>query len=121
MGLLDGQIAELFANAFGGLYLDGTLHAGTGEPVYAANGDLTGYTDGGDTAIKVQTDRVSEQVKASDGYASGDVALIVLAHGKPTITTDHEITDGYGTKYRVMDVDMDAARSHWILRGRPSG
>lgn len=123
MALLDEGIAAIFGSVFGGLYLDGLLHAGTGEPIYDAGGNVTGYTGGGDIPIKVQTDKTGEMVKASAGYAVGDVALIVLSRNAAgatiTITTDSEITDGYGDKYRIQDVDQDAARSHWICRGRP--
>lgn len=119
MGLLDGDIAAYFASVFSDLFLDGQLHAGTGEPVYNEYGDIIGYSGGGDVAIKVQTDATSDEVKASDGYAVGDARLIVLAQGIPAITTDHEITDGYGDRYRVQDVDQDAARSHYVARGRP--
>jgi hypothetical protein len=118
MGLLDGDLAAVFHAVFSGLFLDGTLHAGTGEPVYNEYGDIIGYS-GGDTAVKVQTDATSEGVKASAGYAAGDVRLIVLAQGIPTITTDHEVTDGHGDRYRVHDVEQDAARSHYVCRGRP--
>lgn len=120
MSILDGGIAALFGAAFGGLYLDGVLHAGTGDPIYDDQGNITGYTDGGDIPIKVQTDRTSDTLKASDGYAVGDVSLIILSNGLTVaIHTDSEITDGYGDRYRVQDVDQDAARSHWICRGRP--
>jgi hypothetical protein len=121
MGLLNGGIAAVFGAAFSGLYLDGTLHRGTGSPIYdATNGDITGYTGGGDLGCNVQTDRTGDAVKGLDGYKPGDVALIVLAHGlASTITSDHEITDGYGDRYRVHDVDRDAARSHFVCRGRP--
>jgi hypothetical protein len=122
MGLLNGDIANLFAKAFEGMYLDGLLHAGTAEPIYDAAGNITGYTDGGDTDIKVQTDRTGEGVKASDGYARGDVTLIILARNGDTvitINTDQTVTDGYGTTYRIQDVDQDAARSHWVCLGRP--
>lgn len=120
MGLLDGGIRDLFFNAFKGLYLDGLLHAGTAQPIYDTNGDITGYTDGGNVPIKVQTDRTGEQVKASEGYAQGDVTLIILARneaGPVTINTDQTVTDGYGDTYRIKDADQDAARSHWVCLG----
>lgn len=123
MGLLNGDIANLFAKAFGGMYLNGLLHAGTAEPIYDGAGNIIGYTDGGDTDIKVQTDRTGEGVKASDGYALGDVTLIILSRNAAgavvTINTDQTVTDGYGKKYRIQDVDQDAARSHWVCLGRP--
>ena len=119
MVLLDGDLAAVLQGVFAWLFLDGQLHAGTGEPIYNEYGDIIGYDGGGDLPIKVQTDVTSEGVKASDGYAVGDVVLIVLAKDIPLITTDHEITDGHGDRYRVQDVDQDAARSHYVCRGRP--
>lgn len=123
MAMLDGDIAELFSTAFSGFYLDGLLHGGTGEPVYDANGDITGYTGAGDTSVKVQTDMTSERLKASAGYADGDATLILLSRNDVaaviTITSDSEVTDGYGDRYRVINAEQDAARSHWRCHGRP--
>lgn len=116
MGLLDADIAALFRASFSGLLLDGTLHAGTSEPIYE-HGIIVGF-EGNDASIKVQTDQTSDELKASDGYAVGDARLIILSHGVTAISTSHEVTDGYGDRYRIMDVDQDAARSHWICRGR---
>jgi len=118
MGLLDGGIARIFSATFAGLYLDGLLHAGTGNPIYAPGGAITGYDGGGDVPIKVQTDETGEAVRRDAGFAEGDVALIVLAHGKPSVTSDHEITDGYGQRYSIQRAGLDAARSHWLCRGR---
>lgn len=119
MGILDGGIAAVFGAALSGLYLDGTLHAGTGEPVYDDDSNITGY-EGGESACKVQTDRTGDAFRSSVGFAPGDVTLIVLAHGLGTrITSDHELTDGYGDRYSIQEADYDAARSHVVCRGRP--
>lgn len=118
MGLLDGSIAAIFSAAFSGLYLDGTLHAGTGGPTYDDDtGDVTGYTDGGDTAIKVQVDSATEAMRRAEGFAEGDVRLIVLAAGVPAITTDHQIT-ARGERHAVLFAELDAAASHWVCRAR---
>jgi hypothetical protein len=127
MGLLDGGIADLFSRAFGGLFLGGTAHQGTGRPIYAA-GRIIGYADTGDLPVRVQTDRASQEIRRDPDYANGDVLLIVLkvtpaTAEEPTVevelTTDHQVTDGYGDRYRLMTAELDAARSHWICRGRP--
>jgi hypothetical protein len=123
MGLLDGGIARIFSAALSWLYLDGQLHAGTGDPIYDDAGNITGYTGPGDIPIKVQTDKAAEAVKARAGYAIGDVALIILSRNPAgtiiVLNTDNEITDGYGDRYRIEDAEQDAARAHWICRGRP--
>lgn len=118
MGLLDGGIASIFNAAFSGLYLDGTLHAGTGEPIYdETTGDITGYTEADDTAIKVQVDSATEAMRRADGFAEGDVRLLILAAGIPAITSDREVTVR-GTRYRIQSAQLDAAASYWDCRGR---
>jgi hypothetical protein len=117
MGLLDGDVAALFATAFGGMYLDGTLHRGTGAPIYDGEGTITGYSGGGDLSIKVQVDRATSAMRAADGFTEGDVRLIVLAQAGMTITSDSEIT-ARAVRYRVHGAELDAAASHWICRAR---
>lgn len=118
MGLLDGGIEAIFGAAFGGLYLDGTLHAGTGAPIYDAQRRITGYTDPGDVACKVQVDSASEAMRRTEGFAEGDVRLIILSTGlSADITSDHEVT-ARSVRYRLLSADRDAAASHWICRGR---
>lgn len=116
MGLLDGDIAALFGTAFSGLYLDATLHTGTGDPTYDAGGNVTGYS-GGDTAIKAQVDVATEAMHRFEGYAEGDARIIVLAQGIGTITTDHQITVR-GQLWHILFAELDAAASHWICRAR---
>jgi len=117
MGLLDGGIARIFNATFSGLYLDGLLHAGTGDPIYAPGGAITGYDGGGDVPIKVQVDSASEAMRRAEGFAEGDVRLIVLAQGVPAITSDHEVTV-QDTRYSIQSVERDPALSHWLCRGR---
>lgn len=147
MGLLDGGIASIFNAAFSALYLDATLHAGTGEPVYGDGGEIVAYIGGGDQPIKVQIDSASEAMRRAEGFAEGDVRLIVLTtYGQATapvealhsddptlsdgatysqapygsvvaITSDQEITV-QGVRYSIQTVERDPALSHWICRGR---
>lgn len=127
MGILDGGIRELFSTAFGGFYLDGIVHYGTRTPIYEG-ARITGYIDPGDLACKVQTDRLDSTTKSGEDYAEGDVRLIVLSltpatDGRPAldivITTESQVTDGYGQRFRIMGADLDAGRSHWVCHGRP--
>ena len=117
MGLLDGGIAAIFGAAFGGLYLDGTLHRGTGSPIYASGGVITGYGGGGDVAVKVQVDAATDAMRRAEGFAEGDVRIIILAQGIGPVTSDHRITIG-ATTYSLQAAELDAAASHWICRGR---
>lgn len=117
MGLLDGDIAALFGTAFIDLYLDGTLHQGGTTPVYDEYGNITGYAGGADTAIKVQRDNASYAMRQADGYSDGDVMLIILAQDIGPVTTDMQVTDGYGVRWMVASANLDAAASHWICRG----
>lgn len=119
MSLLDGGIAAIFGAAFGGLYLSGTLHRGLGEPIYDLEGNITGYGGGADVAVKLQVDAVTYSMRQAEGYAEGDVRIIVLSSGIPAITTDHEIT-ARAIKYKIASVDVDPAASHYICRGRPA-
>jgi hypothetical protein len=116
MGLLDEGIAAVFGAAFGGLYLDATLHAGTGEPIYDAGGNVIGYEDG-DTACKAQVDAATDAMRRADGYAEGDARIIVLAQCIGTIDSDSEITVR-GQRWRLLSAELDAAASHWICRAR---
>lgn len=117
MGLLDGGIAAVFSAAFSGLYLDATLHAGTGEPIYDdMTGGIIGYSEG-DVPCRAQVDSATDAMRRADGFAEGDARILVLAQGLPTVTSDHELTVR-GTKYRLLSAELDPAASHWICRGR---
>ncbi|WP_305097483.1 hypothetical protein [Croceibacterium aestuarii] len=116
MGLLDTDIAAIFSAALSGLYLDATLHAGTGEPIYDELGNVIGYS-GGDTAIKAQVDQASEAMREASGFAEGDVRLIILAQGIGDVTTDMQVTVR-GATFSLYAAELDAAASHWICRAR---
>lgn len=147
MGLLSGGIARIFNATFSALYLDGVLHAGTGEPIYAGGGEIVGYAGGGDQPIKVQIDSATEAMRQADGFAQGDVRLLILTtYGQAvapvevphsddaklsdgsgysqapygsvvTVTSDHEVTIE-GMRYSIQSVERDPALSHWVCRGR---
>lgn len=116
MGLLDGGLAQIFNAAFSPLYLPATVHAGTGEPIFGPAGEITGY-DGGDTPARAQVDAATDAMRRADGFAEGDVRMIVLSEGVDGLTSDHEITVR-GARYRLQSVELDAAGSHWVCRGR---
>jgi hypothetical protein len=117
MGILDGDVAALFHSAFSDMYLDATLHSGTGDPIYDDDGNITGY-NGGDTPAKCQVDAATDAMRRAEGFAEGDVRVIILAQGLPDVTDDHQITVK-GARYLLAGPSLDAAASHWVARGRP--
>lgn len=147
MGLLDGGIAQIFNSVFSSIYLDATLHAGTGQPIYADGGRIVGYIGGGDQSVKAQIDAATEAMRQAEGFAQGDVRLIILTtYGRPVqlvdvphsddatlsdgseyaqasygnvvqMTSDHEVTV-QGVRYSIQSVERDPAFSHWVCRGR---
>ena len=120
MSLLNGGIAAIFGAALSGIYQDGQLHRDTTSPVYDGEGNITGYGGGGDIGIKVQRDDCSYAMVRSEGYAEGDVMLIILTAGlgDVEVTTDMQATDGFGKRWMIESAKLDAAASHWICRGR---
>jgi hypothetical protein len=120
VSLLNGGIAAIFGAVLGGLYLDGLIHRDGTDPIYDNDGNITGYAGGADVPCKVQRDACSYAMVRSEGYAEGDVMLIILTDGLGgvEITTDMQATDGYGKRWMIEAADLDAAASHWICRGR---
>lgn len=116
MGLLDGGIARIFNATFSTFYLDGILHAGTGEPQYGPGGTIIGY-EGGESPVKVQIDAATDAMRRADGFAEGDVRLIILAMGVPEVTSDHAVTVS-GRRYQLQSAERDPALTHWVCRGR---
>lgn len=117
MGLLDGGLARIITPVFASFYLDGTLHAGTGDPVYDDDtGEIIGY-EGIDLPCKAQIDAATDAMRRAEGFAEGDCRLIILAQGLPEVTSDHEVTVS-GVRYRLQSAERDPAASHWFCRGR---
>lgn len=119
MSLLDGGIASIFGSVFSGIYLDGTLHRSLTDPIYDGEGSIIGYGGGGDMPIKVQRDKATYGMTRAQGFSDGDCALIILTAQLDgvEITTDMEVTDGHGRRWKIASADLDAASSHWICRG----
>lgn len=118
MSLLNGGIAAIFGAAFGGLYLDGTLHRSGTDPIYDGEGNITGYAGGADVPCKAQVDGATYAMRQSEGYAEGDVRILILSAGLSVEpTTDYQISVS-GKRWMIASVERDAAASHYILRGR---
>ena len=115
MGLLTGDGAAALNSVFAAIYPSGSLVRRTITEDGGGSQTVTETT----TAIKVQTDSASEAMRTAPGYTDTDVKLIVLTTGLGgEITTDDEIIDGRGDRWRVTMPMIDACGSHWEVRGQ---
>lgn len=109
MGLLDGDIAGLFADVFGAFYLDGTLI----RNVWVPDGMGGGSNTSTNTAIKYQVDQVDEKTRAAGGYSQDDLRVIILQVPGVTLDGDAEaILDG--KTYMLRNPQQDPAKSYWL-------
>lgn len=114
MTLLEGNLASVFAAAFGGVFTDATLYRWS--TVQDGKGGGTSGFDAG-TPVKAQLDQASQSMIQSDGYVDSDQRILVLASGVAPISTDDEITVG-GTRWQIASVGRDPAGAYYDLRGR---
>lgn len=115
-GFLDGGVAEAFAGIFGGFYLDASLY----RPATFTDDGAGGGADPADPApeaVKVQIDTATEAMRASDGFADGDVRILMLAHGVTAPNTDCEV-EARGVRYSIQSVSNDPCISYYEMRGR---
>lgn len=112
MSLLDGDIATLFADVFGGIYLDGVLDrralVDDGEGGYSKS-----FTS---EACKVQVDACTERQKLEEGYSPKDVRLLVLA-GVSDVKAGDRVAASGKTWSVGPTVTQDPARSYFECRG----
>lgn len=150
MGLLDGDIADLFAGVFGSFYLDGLL---TQNPVWVPDGSGGGsYEPQLPVAVKYQEDAVDERTRAALGYSQDDVRFIILQRpavsdypwvlgtgswvaggywltgrswtgldsDRLVLTGDSELTTSDGRTYLLRTPRQDPAKSYWEVWGVPN-
>jgi hypothetical protein len=71
----------------------------------------------------VQVDEVTSAMRQAEGYAEGDVRLLVLAGGLTgALTVDARVLVTAGPHiglYNVRSAALDVAASHWDCLGRP--
>ncbi|WP_022697923.1 hypothetical protein [Euryhalocaulis caribicus] len=116
MGLLDGDLQDVFGSVFGSLMLDGTL---TKAP--SVSDGKGGWTAGTPqtAAVKLMIESYSEFYRAQAGIPDTDVKIIVLQKDVAfTPDTDSRITVR-GEEYSVVQVQQDPAQASWTLQGRP--
>lgn len=111
-GWLADTIQGALLGAFEPLYPSGVLVrlVETVQP----NGDIVSTET--QQPIKVQRDAATEAMRQSAGYTDSDVRLIVLEFGGE-ISTDDEITDGGGVRWKIASATRAADNSHWECRG----
>jgi hypothetical protein len=113
MGLLDGGLRSVFGAAFGGIYLDASLYRIVRTD--AENGDVTEAPEAGE-AVKVQIDKVTEQMKGLDRYTARSMRLLMLQVGPDGVVarpnTDAEVSVG-ADRWAVSDVSSDPGNTYW--------
>lgn len=100
-------------SVFARLYPTGTLHVPTRTELAGGSFSETFAN----TSIKVQDDVVTEAFRARPGWANAESRLIVLSAGVSAVTTECEITDGRGVRWRLRAADLDPCGSHWDCAG----
>lgn len=116
MGLLDGELAGVFAAAFGPIYLDASLYrANGGADDGAGGGPGNGFA--APETVKAQVDATTQAMRAAEGFVDTDQRIIVLASGVDPITTDDEI-EVSGTRWKIASVTQDPAQAYYEMRGR---
>lgn len=116
MALLDGGLRAVFGAAFGGIYLDATLHRQ--GLTFGTGGDVSAPSDT-DEAVKAHFDAITEAMRQAQGYSEQDVAILILQEGVTAApTTDDEITLS-GQRWKIAGpITEDPARTYWLARGR---
>jgi hypothetical protein len=115
MGWLDGDLQPIVSGAFGWVLLDGTLHRRT-----LMEDGLGGYVEGAETEtpVKGMIDRASQVMRDREDFRDTDVQILILAEGIGNVTLDNEITLRGGRYHILPPLDLDAAMTHWTMRGR---
>lgn len=118
------SIVQGFSEAMGGPFVAAVIHS-PGVPVIDVGGSIVTPGTPVERACLAQVDVATEAMRGSDGYADGDVRILVLADGlSGTITTDEriEIEDGPSAGlWSIEAVSRDPAGIGFELRGRRSG
>lgn len=116
MGLLDGQLQQIFGSAFGPLLLDGIIHSTT-----RTDDGQGGYISG--VAVqypcKLFSETYSDFFRTQSGIPDTDIRIIALQLDvgyQPT--TDDEV-EMQGRRYKIMAIEVDPAKVTWTFRGRP--
>ncbi len=113
MGLLDGGLAQIFKSAFGGIFLDATLH----RRAFTNDGMGGGSASWTDEPVKADLDLTTEAMRSAQGHTETDQRILVLAFGVDPPNTDDEITVK-GQRWSIASITTDPAQAAYELRGR---
>lgn len=95
----------------------------TSEPTMDAGGSIIAPGVVSERECFAQVDIVTQAMRSQEGYAEGDVRLLVLAGGLTGgLSTDARVRVTAGPHaglYSVRSVTLDVAATHWDCRGRP--
>lgn len=114
MGLLNGGIRSIFNSAFSALYLPANLTRVTLTP--DGEGGFSEFTS--ETAVRVQQDTITDQMRISGGYSENDARFLILQDGTTEVTSDCRLTFE-GVTYLLSNPQQDPARSYWAVRATP--
>lgn len=85
MGLLSGDLAGVFATAFGPIYLNASLYRATITPDGQGGGTEAFAAP---EAIKAQLDATTQAMQRAEGYVDTDQRILVLASGVDPISAE---------------------------------
>ncbi|MFD0848196.1 hypothetical protein [Sphingosinicella xenopeptidilytica] len=115
------DIALSFSAAVGAPFVDANIIT-PGAATYDSGGDIATPANPTTRACKAQADEASEAMRGENGYADGDIRILILsASFTGSITTDDrvQITAGvYAGTYSVESIRRDPANIGFELRGR---
>lgn len=111
MGLLDGGIAAIMRNAFGGIYLPATL---TKRVLAYDDGGSPTYTDT-QHACRAQIDVATEAMRQSPGYTERTVRVLVLEETLDVVPSTNDVIECRGQRYNISSVATDPAMSYWDM------
>jgi hypothetical protein len=115
VGLLTGDGASILNGVFASIYPSGSLIKRVVDEDDGGSQTVTETT----VPIKVQTDACTEVMRQAAGYTDRDVRLIILSAGLTDApTSDDEVVDGRGDRWRLINPSLDACGSHYEARGQ---
>lgn len=116
---MGGEIAELFGEVFGGIYLDGVLTSvvRSEDPASAGN-IISGSTS---QPCSVQVDACTERQRLEHGYSAEDVRLLILSRSIIGPVKNGDRVTVWDVSWTIgPTVASDPALSYYECRGIPT-
>jgi hypothetical protein len=115
MGLLDGGLTPIIANAFNWMMIDGLL----------IQRSMTDNGKGGLTAVeaapvpvKGMIDPATQVMRQEEGFREDDVSIFLTAMGVPLPRLDDHLFMRGKMWHILAPIVMDTAMTHYTFRGR---